>query len=280
MLLEETAYTIFDVETTGLYPYSGDKICEIGAVRMERTGERTTFQALLDPQKEISKEAFKVNGITGEMVAGKPTIDEVLPDFLDFIKGSVLVAYNAGFDLGFLASALGYKENLLNDFQVIDALKLARKLFPGRVRYNLDYLAETLGINTDDKHRALADAVMTAEIFRRELDLLKGKGTVTVEEIAETIKKRPDVAETYNRKIVDILEGAISGNGRVNITYKSIWNDKMTNRDISPLKINKGYDNLYVTAYCYLRKEERNFRLDCITEASAVSGAPQTESSA
>ena len=131
MRIDKAQFTIFDVETTGLYPYSGDKICEIAAVRVNSSCKRPKkFSSLVDPGRPISYGAFSVNGITASMLAGKPTIDKVLPKFLKFAEDSVLVAYNAGFDLGFLESAMGEDKEMLKDYLVIDALALARRLFP------------------------------------------------------------------------------------------------------------------------------------------------------
>jgi len=96
MKLDEATYTVFDVETTGLFPYHGDKICEIGAVKVKPNGERETFERLVDPKRPISPGAFAVNQITYDMLSGKPAIDEVLPSFMEFVKDTVLVAYNAG----------------------------------------------------------------------------------------------------------------------------------------------------------------------------------------
>ena len=96
MRIDKCEFTIFDVETTGLFPYSGDKICEIAAVRVDSSCKRPKkFSALVDPERAISYGAFSVNGITSRMVAGKPTIDKVLPGFLEFAKESILVADNA-----------------------------------------------------------------------------------------------------------------------------------------------------------------------------------------
>ena len=269
MRLDEATYTIFDVETTGLYPYAGDKICEIGAVKLRPDGKQETFHVMVDPERSISLGAFKVNQIIPEMLAGQPKIEEVITDFLEFMNGTVLVAYNAGFDLGFIEKALGYRDYVLRDFHTIDALKLARKLFPGQTKYNLGRLSESLGISTDGEHRALSDAVMTTKIFQKELDILKESNVVNVEEVMEPALTRGENIELYDRDILERLESAIQDKGRLKITYKSIWNNKVTDRVIAPRKIKKGYDKLYVIAYCHLREEERNFRLDCITSAVA-----------
>ncbi len=269
MRLDEATYTVFDVETTGLYPYSGDKICEIGAVQLAPDGSQKSFHVMVDPERSISLGAFKVNQITPEMLNGQPKIEDVITDFLAFIDGTVLVAYNAGFDLGFIEKALGYRDYVLRGFKIIDALKLARKLFPGKTKYNLGSLSESLGFSTEGEHRALADAVMTTKVFQRELNVLEENNVFDVEEVMEPTRTRGEDIDIYDKTILERLENAIQDKGRLKITYQSIWNNKVTDRVIVPRQIKKGYDKLYVIAYCHLREEERNFRLDCITSAVA-----------
>ena len=178
-------FTIFDVETTGLFPYYGDRICEIAAIRVDSSCKRARkFSSLVNPRRPISYGAFSVNGITSGMVAGSPTIDKILPYFLKFSERSVLVAYNAGFDLGFLESALGEDKDVLKDYFVIDALALARRFFPGAPRYSLGILARYLGIEVPAQHRALADASMTWKVFEKELGLISAEGIEDVKDIA------------------------------------------------------------------------------------------------
>lgn len=185
MRIDSSDFTIFDVETTGLSPYSGDRICEIAAIRTDSSCSNTRkFSSLVDPGRPISYGAFRVNGITSAMLAGSPAIEEVLPDFLKFAEGSVLVAYNAGFDLGFLESAMGEGRGVLNDYFVIDALALARKFFPGAGRYSLGIFARHLGIESGVEHRALADAWMTLKVFEKMLGVIALEGIERVEDIA------------------------------------------------------------------------------------------------
>ena len=185
MKISSCEFTIFDVETTGLFPHHGDKICEIAAIRVNSSCRRARkFSSLVDPLRPISYGAFSVNRITGDMLAGKPTIDEILPFFLNFTEGSVLVAYNAGFDLGFLESAMGKDKDMLRNYFVIDALALARRFFPDAGRYSLGILARHLGIEAPSQHRALADASMTWKVFEKELKHINAEGIEYVQDIA------------------------------------------------------------------------------------------------
>jgi DNA polymerase-3 subunit epsilon len=272
MRLEEAAFTIFDFETTGLYPYSGDRICEIGAVRAAGGRRRLEkFHRMVDPKRQISHAAFCVNGITEDMVKGKPTIDRALPGFLKFIEGSVLVAYNAGFDLGFLESALGDDRKILNDYLIIDALGLARGLFPNAPRYNLGALSQSLGFLVQAEHRAMADAMMTWKIFEKELRLLKSNGVKTVEEIAANhLRKRPSPPNGVKDYKLKLIEDAIRDLKRLEITYRSVWNNAVTKRTVTPLEIRRGYDKSYLIAHCHLKNGERNFRLDGIIAAETA----------
>lgn len=269
MRLSSACFTVFDVETTGLYPYSGDKICEIGAVKFYKSDRKQErYHSLVDPEIPISYGAFSVNGITEDMVKEKPTIEKALPSFLQFIEGSVLVAYNAGFDLGFLECALGEDKDVLNDYYIIDALKLARRLFPGLDRYNLASVSQSLGIASAGEHRAMADAVMTLKVFKKELEVLASDGVKSVEDIARSLQTgRGKGVKTVKDYKIRLIEEAIREQKKLDITYRSVWNNSVTKRTITPKELQRGYDRSYVIAHCHLKNEERNFRLDCIMDA-------------
>src|SRR4051812_36446666 len=102
--LEFDEFVVFDLETTGLSPWGGDEIIEIGAMKLfgNEIDEVNIFHSLVNPRRLISEEATKINGITNEMVAGAPALDEVFPKFLEFVGNAWLVAQNAKFDMGFL----------------------------------------------------------------------------------------------------------------------------------------------------------------------------------
>lgn len=268
MLLKNAEFTVFDFETTGLYPYSGDKICEIGAIRTSLGKSEKIFHSMVDPQCPISPGAFSVNKITEEMIKDAPKVSEILASFMKFIEGSVLVAYNAGFDVGFLENALGEKSDVLTNYCVVDALKLARKLFPGMPRYSLANLSRSLGIYSGGEHRAISDARMTLNIFLKELDILIAEGITTVDGLASVhVKKAAAISKVTDYKI-DLIKKAIREQKKLNIAYLSGWENTLTRRAITPKEIKQGYDKSYVVAYCHLKKARRNFRLDSIIEAS------------
>jgi DNA polymerase-3 subunit epsilon len=156
----------FDLETTGLDPRQ-DRIVEIGAVKFDRRGLVSRFSVLIDPGIPMPVEAFRVNGITDALLRGKPSIDQVFPDFLRFIKDTILVAHNAPFDTGFINEKLkaGSGDPLPN--RLVDTLAYAREIFPGQRTYKLQDLAASLGIAAGTVHRAEEDARICMEIFIR-----------------------------------------------------------------------------------------------------------------
>ncbi|MFH1791336.1 MAG: exonuclease domain-containing protein [Candidatus Omnitrophota bacterium] len=270
-MLKDLVYTVFDFETTGLFPYGGDRICEIAAVRVEPGKRKKKWHSMVNPGRPISRGAFMVNRITPDMLKGAPVIRDVLPGFMRFMENSVLVAYNAGFDVGFLECALGPEKRVLDDYCVVDALKLARRLFPEAGRYNLASVADFLGLKSEREHRAMFDAEMTLGIFQKELKILIKNGIRTVEQIAESRRaKDPETGLTL-AKVKDyktgLIQEAIREQRKLNIVYRSSWRDRVTERTVTPKSLEKRYDTSYLVAYCHLRNSERNFRLDSIVRA-------------
>ena len=169
---EVALFTAFDIETTGLEP-KRDRIVEFGALKFDRRGVMVRYSVLIDPGIPMPPEAGRVNGLTDDMLAGQPPIEEVLPDFLRFIKATVIVAHNASFDCGFVNENLarlhragGVPFPALPN-KIADTLLLARRFFTGRERYSLQSLASDLGIKAQAAHRALDDARLCMELFIR-----------------------------------------------------------------------------------------------------------------
>jgi len=172
--IEEIEFTIFDTETTGLDPQSKDRIVELAAIRIRDKDRLAYFDSLINPGRAVSFEAFKVNKISEEMLFSAPSPSEVIPKFMEFIQGSYLCSYNAGFDLSFLnneLNLLGFKE--IKDVLVVDILKLARNTIPNLESYALWSVAKSLGIKDVQRHRALADVELTLQVFYLLNDIIK-----------------------------------------------------------------------------------------------------------
>lgn len=157
-------FTAFDTETTGLSGQK-DRVIEIGAVQFNKDGIVTVFNQLINPCCPIPYEATRINNITQSMVQACPTEETVLPDFLQFIGDSILIAHNANFDLKFINSGLsriGCKE-LSNRTE--DTVKLSRFLFPELESHKLQFLAQHFNIPPGNAHRAQDDARVCMEVF-------------------------------------------------------------------------------------------------------------------
>lgn len=158
-------HVVFDLETTGLSPLE-DQIIEISAVKVEKGKVCGTFSTLVDPGRKIPAAATRVNGITDQMVAGAPTVEQAMEQFLAFIGTSVLVGHNIhSFDMRFLhqAVSVGMGKELSNDY--IDTLPMARCCLPQLRRHRLTDLAAHFHISTEGAHRALNDCMMNEKCY-------------------------------------------------------------------------------------------------------------------
>lgn len=269
--IDEIEFTIFDTETTGLEPESGDRIVEIAGLRFKGKEKIATFQSLVNPHREISSGAFSVNQITQEMLKDAPDIEAVIPKFLDFIQGSCLCSYNALFDLEFLNHELGLiGRNVLKGVMVIDLLKMARRLLPHLERYALSFVSERLGIKTHQKHRALSDAELTFRLFHKLKESLEVKGISDFGNFSQLFSINPDfLHDLINQKIAKIQE-AIDLGVKVKIKYLGGSRPEITERQVIPKEIIQDKDRSYLVGYCCLRNEERTFRVDGILHLEII----------
>lgn len=196
-------YVAVDLETTGTSP-KWDRIIEIGAA-LVRSGEVVeTYQQLVNPGFEIDPYVVELTGITNEMVADAPAIDDVLPDFVAFLGDSVMVGHNiAGFDANFLYDA-GTRNGapVTNDF--VDTMRLARKLHKDWEHHRLSDLCERFGISVEDAHRALTDALATSralEHMRQEA----GESFGSVEEFCRAAARRTRSSSGHAEDFGDIV---------------------------------------------------------------------------
>ncbi|MFD6860168.1 DEDD exonuclease domain-containing protein [Rhodococcus sp. NPDC060090] len=186
--LRDTTFVVVDLETTG--GRSGDDaITEIGAVKV-RSGEVLgEFATLVDPGRSIPPEIVRLTGITTAMVYQAPRIEEVLPAFLEFAAGSVLVAHNAGFDTGFLRAAAVRCDVAWPRFPVVCTVKLARRVL-GRDEapsVKLSALAELFSVSTQPTHRALDDARATVDVLHALIERVGNQGVHSLTELRDYI---------------------------------------------------------------------------------------------
>jgi len=269
--LEETEFTIFDTETTGLEPESGDRIVEIAGLRFKAQETIATFQALVNPRRQISESAFAVNRITQDMLTDAPGIEKVMPEFLNFIQGSLLCSYNAIFDLEFLNNELKLmSQSSLNNIVVIDVLKMARRLLPSLERYALWFVAEKLGIKAEQKHRALADAKLTLQVFNKLKDILYAKGILDFNNFTSLFGLTSQFLDDINNQKIAKINEAMHLGVKLKIKYISSADAQISEREVMPKEIKQDKKNSYLVAHCCLRNEERTFRIDGILHLEIV----------
>ena len=193
----DTTYCVLDLETTGLSAKT-EKITEIGIMKIQNGEVVDKFCEFVNPEKPIPQRVQEVTHITDEMVQNSPTIDVMFPKVLEFIKGSVLVAHNASFDIGFLkkvAKDLGYEF----DYTYVDTLPLARKLYPELKKHKLGKIAEHLKIKVEVAHRALDDVDTTVKVLKYMMEELKKRGAKKVGDIATKCEDEIAKAEEYKK---------------------------------------------------------------------------------
>ena len=178
--LDDT-YIVFDIETTG-FSSIRDSIIEIGAVKVQDGRIVDRFSTFVNPKRPIPFEITNLTSITDEMVMDSPGIETILPQFLEFVGDGVLVAHNAGFDVGFIEQNcrnLGLDDH----FIYVDTVALARVLLPTLSKYKLNIVAKALNISLENHHRAVDDAGATAEIFVKFVEMLKKDNITTLKEV-------------------------------------------------------------------------------------------------
>ncbi|MCS7175370.1 MAG: PolC-type DNA polymerase III [Pseudothermotoga sp.] len=191
--IKTNSYIVVDLETTGLHPMFNE-IIEIGAVRIENGEISDEFHTLVRPKEKLDSFTVQFTSITDEMLQDQPPLEEVLPKFLKFCEGSVLVAHNANFDYRFLRyhakRICGVEWNL----PVIDTLALAKRLVK-LSSYNLEKLVSHFKIGSFKHHRALDDAKVTARVFLELLKILEERGIKSFKQI-ESVHKESLVTQS------------------------------------------------------------------------------------
>lgn len=252
-----------DFETTGLNPFGGDRVCEVGLVRTRRGQVEAEFSSLVNPGRPISPGAAAVNGLTDRMVAGAPRFTDLLPELLGLLAGATVVAHNAAFDLNFLAAELRRAGIRYPGNPALDTLRLARRYY--RFRSNsLQAVAGELGIGFDRPHRALRDAYTTKAVFERIIFDLTGatevgadvalrlQGGAVYPDAQPEVRLPPDLEEALQAR-QPLLVRYVDGRGTP------------TSRLIEPRDVYARGEVIYLVAFCHLRGEERTFRLDRIS---------------
>ncbi len=212
-------FVVFDLETTGFSPEQ-NRIIEIGAVKVQNGKITDRFSTFVNPEVPIPLRIEELTGINDNMVLEAPVIEKVLPEFLQFCEGCMMVAHNASFDMSFI-EANCQRLGLECEKTVVDTVAMARVLLPALNRFKLDTVAKAVGVHLGSHHRAVDDAECTAGIFEKFLVMLKDQDVFTLKQLndmghssKEQIRKMP----TYH--VILLAKNDI---GRVNLYRLVSW---------------------------------------------------------
>ncbi len=196
-------FVAFDLETTGLSAQH-DEIIEIGAVILKNGEEIDRFQSFVDPGRALTPKIIDLTGITDAMLAGAPSMQEVLPKFLEFCGKRTLVAHNADFDVGFIAAACR-KQKIDYKPTYADTLILAQNLMPQLTKFKLDIVSNALSLPDFNHHRAADDAMTCGLIMARFFDMLKERGLTRLQEInpiMPELRAKGKISDRHARHII------------------------------------------------------------------------------
>lgn len=274
----DSEFVAFDVETTGLSPFS-DRIVEFGAVRFRADGtEIERLQILIHPGCSIPAQVSRIHGITNAMVRSCPTLEEVLPQIQAFLSTpkALLLAHNATFDVRFLTASFRRHKASMPANPVVDLLTLVRHSLPALSNHRLETVARHLRIANTTEHRALADAVIVRQVFHHLLQRharlqdrshLFGIARPLYFELAHTQGNSPS-------SHLEAIQQAIDDENHLEIIYDGGTKGSFPRR-ITPLELIEEYGHQYVIALCHVDGEEKHFRLDRLREVKPLDATPQ-----
>lgn len=191
--LAEVTFIVLDLETTGASPTTGCAITEIGAIAIRGGEILEEFSSFVNPQVALPEYIVNLTGITDEMLIDAPLINEVFPDFIEFIDRHEhvhLVAHNAPFDIGFLKAAATQLSHIWPKYEVIDTVKLARRVIERSEieNYKLGTLSQFFNTNALPNHRALDDVKTTVEVLHRLIERLSGYEVFTIAQLKKFMR--------------------------------------------------------------------------------------------
>jgi DNA polymerase-3 subunit alpha (Gram-positive type) len=206
------------------------------------------------------------------MLSDAPAPETVLPGFLDFVKGSCLCSYNLPFDLGFLKNEIALcNSGSIDGIPLMDVLAMARRLLPDLERHALWFVAEALGIEQRQEHRAMADVDMTWQVFQKLKASLRGKGISDYGHCLGLFGLNQQILDDLTSLKLAKIQEAIDTSLRLKIKYMSCSDGLVSERLVLPKEIRRDKRHAYVIGHCFLKNEERMFRVDSILDINIVS---------
>ena len=266
--LSEIAFAVFDVETTGLSPAFGHRVCEVACLRVRDGVEERRFESLVDPGGTITAGAFAVNRITAEMLADAPAFERIAVPLLALMEDAVLVAHNAPFDLGFLAKELSIARLPPPEGPVVDTLALSRRIYT-LASHSLGAVARALEVPAEPTHRAMSDVVATHYVLDQMLwDLDRRWGVTTLGRLIAFQGGPIPYPQPNDLPLPPAIAEALERKGRVQMRYVDARGAE-TERVVRPIHVAERHGYLYLSAHCYRAGALRTFRLDRVVELVA-----------
>jgi len=260
--LTDATFVVVDVETTGLWPEAGDRVCEVAVLRVAPGRAPEAFSALVNPGRSIGEGASRVNGLSDADVADAPPFAALAEALARLVDGAVLIAHNAPFDVSFLATEYAIADVRPPEPTVVCTLALSRRHL-GLERNGLGAVAAALGIRPGERpHRAESDVVTTYGVLVHILGRLAARGCRTVGDLVAAQGGPIPFGLPGSPELPEPLGSAVRDRRPVMIRYLD-QRDRVSERVVSPLRAHGG--NL--VAFCHLRDAERTFRIDRIVAA-------------
>jgi DNA polymerase-3 subunit epsilon len=189
-LLEECAFAVVDVETTGMRPGDDDRITEIAVVVVQGSRRELVFDSLVNPGRPIPLRITDLTGISDGMVREAPSFHDIADQLLGALAGRVFVAHNARFDWGFVGAEVRRARELVLDGPRLCTVRLARRLYRGEQSYGLDALAHRFALEFPARHRAAGDAIVTGMLLERLMGAARDRGARTLADL-EVLHRTP-----------------------------------------------------------------------------------------
>jgi len=269
----EIPLVFLDVETTGLRPQWGDRVCEVAMLRVQRGEVVDALQQLVNPQRPMDPRAYAVHGIGDDLLRDAPLFAEVAGDVADLLCGAVVIGHNIPFDLSFLGAEFARARRELPVSVALDTLRLARRHYQF-ARYALGAVAQALQVSVNGQgHRAMVDVLATRGVFERIADDLWPLGVRTVAQFIAAqggdVNGVPSMARVPSLDVPELIQEALREGRLLYIRYLSERGEQ-TERLVRPLNVFDSGGELILSAHCQLRNALRHFRLDRIVDMELV----------
>lgn len=255
--IEDFNLVFFDLETTGLDALGGDSICEIGALKVKEREAIEEFHSLVNPKKSMPEAALRIHRICDEDLKGAPYFEDIADKFVDFLKDSIIMAYNIDFDLGFINYRLKQMNKQPLEVPAIDILCMARKTLR-LPRYNLGEIVSYFNIEHSGKsHRAMDDAHVASKVFFKLRDILRESGLENLEDFISLYGLDNEIFRIKEEPKLHLVKKAIEGKLSLKARYFSYQN-MMESDEIKPLNISQENKSFFLW---YESKQGKNIRI-------------------